>query len=79
MIGPDQVVSGVVAGLILILLRLVPGLIQSLVDGLTNCASLFSSRYAFLRHSRVEIPQPRWFAVVGVGIIVVTFAAYYAE
>jgi hypothetical protein len=79
MIGTDQVINGVGIGLVLIFLGLVPGLYQSLAEGLANCASFLSTRFRFLRWSCGELEQPRWFAAVGVGVISLTFLAYYAR
>jgi hypothetical protein len=79
MIGPDQVVNGVTMGLILVLLGLVPGLYQAIEDGIANCASMLSFRFAFLTRSR-EFKQPRWFAAVGAVLIAVTFLlGYYTK
>ena len=79
MIGTDQVINGVGIGLVLIFLGLVPGLYQSLAEGLANCASLLSTRFAFLRWSCGELQQPRWFAAVGMVVISLAFLAYYAR
>jgi hypothetical protein len=79
MIGPDQVVNGVTIGLILVLLGLVPGLYQAIEDGLANCASLLSLRFAFLARTSTELKQPRWFAAVGAFLIALTFLAYIAK
>ena len=80
MIGPDQVVNGVSVGLICLFLGLVPGLLEALADGLENCAALFFWRFApARRRARALEPTPRWFALAGVALIVLTFAAYYVK
>jgi hypothetical protein len=78
MIGQDQVVNGVTVGLMMLLLGLVPGLYQALEDGIANCATLFSIRSPLLTRSR-EFKQPRWFAGVGVILILLTFLAYFTR
>ena len=79
MIGPDQVVNGVTVALLCLLLGLVPGLLEALADGLENCAAVFFWRFAPPRRRRGEGPSPRWFAMAGLVLIVLTFAAYYAK
>jgi hypothetical protein len=80
MIGPDQVVNGVSVGLICLFLGLVPGLLEALADGLENCAGLFFWRFVPPRRGARSIePTPRWFAMAGVVLIVITFAAYYVR
>jgi hypothetical protein len=80
MIGPDQVVNGVTVALICLMLGFIPGLLETLTDGLENCATLFSWRFTSrFRRSRTMEPGPRWFAVAGVLLMVLTFTAYYAK
>ncbi len=79
MIGPDQVVNGVSVGLICLFLGLVPGLLEALADGLENCAAIFFWRLTPTRRRRSFAPTPRWFAMAGVVLIVITFAAYYVR
>jgi hypothetical protein len=75
MIGPNQAVNGITIGLILVLLGLIPGLYQAIEDGIVRCAALLPLRLAFLARSR-EFKQPRWFAAVGVVLILLTLLAY---
>lgn len=79
MIGPDQVVNGVSVGLICLFLGLVPGLLDSLADGLETAVALFFWRLEPPRPPRGIAPGPRWFVVAGVLLIVLTFAAYYVK
>lgn len=78
MIGSDQLANGIAMGLILIVLGLVPGLYQALEDGLVRCASLLPIRSPFLARSRT-FQQPRWFAAVGVILILLTMLAYVTK
>jgi hypothetical protein len=79
-IGPDQVVNGVMVGLLCLFLGFVPGLLNMLADGLETAATLFSWRFDQRRRtSRGFEPTPRWFALAGIAMIVLTFAAYYAK
>jgi hypothetical protein len=78
MIGPDQVVNGVTMGLIMVLVGLIPGLYQAIEDGIVRCASLLAIRSAFFTRSR-EFKQPRWFAAVGLILILVTLFAYVSR
>jgi hypothetical protein len=79
-IGPDQVVNGVMVGLICLFLGFAPGLLNTLAEGLVTVSALFFGRFvpSRLRTRSIE-PTPRWFAAMGVGMIVLTFAAYYAK
>ena len=80
MIGPDQVVNGVMVGLLCLFLGLVPGALDMLAEGLVTASALLFGRFAPPRRtSRGLEPTPRWFAVAGVAMIVLTFAAYYAK
>jgi hypothetical protein len=78
-IGPNQLVNGITVALICLFLGVVPGLLETIADGLENCASTFLWRFPRPRRSRGEFPNRRWFAVTGVVLIVLTFAAYYAK
>jgi hypothetical protein len=80
MIGPDQVVNGVMVGLICLFLGFVPGLLNTLTEGLETAAALLFWRFAPPRpRSRGFEPTPGWFAAAGIGMIVLTFAAYYVR
>lgn len=79
MIRPDQVVNGVTIGAVFSMLGFVPGLLESVGDGLKNCACLFFYRFGFVRRARVSGRGSRWFAATGVALIVLTFAAYNAK
>jgi hypothetical protein len=77
MIGTDQVINGVWVGTVLLLLGLVPGLYQSVVDGMRSMSTLIAVRIAFPRiSSKEKIEQPYWFAAAGLAVLLVTFAAY---
>lgn len=77
MIGTDQVINGVWVGTVLLLLGIVPGLYESLVDGMRSMSKLIAVQIAFPRMaSRERIEQPYWFAAAGVAVLLITFAAY---
>lgn len=77
MIGTDQVINGVWVGTVLLLLGLVPGLYQSLVNGMRGMSTLIAVRVAFPRiSSKEKIEQPYWFAAVGAVVLLITCAAY---
>lgn len=77
MIGTDQVINGVWVGTVLLMLGLVPGLYQSLIDGMRSMSTLIAVRIAFPRlSSREKIQQPYWFAAAGSVVLLITFAAY---
>jgi hypothetical protein len=79
MIEPDQVVNGVWVATVLILLGLVPGLYQSLVEALSVVARqlVFLSPVP-LSDSRVPppMPQPCWLTLAGAAILFLTVALY---
>jgi hypothetical protein len=77
MIGTDQVVNGIWVSVILILLGLVPGLYQSIVNGISNVSNLLPLQVAVPRlHAKEKVPQPRWLAAVGGAALLITCAAH---
>ncbi len=77
MIGTDQVVNGVWVAAVLLLLGLVPGLYQSLLDGISKASDLVAVRIFTPRISpQARINQPYWLAGMGVAVLLLTFLAY---
>jgi hypothetical protein len=72
-------VMGVTVGCVFIVLGLVPGLIQELADHLSNTVDLLLFQFPLPSRSRAEFEQPRWFALVGATLIVVTLLLYLAN
>lgn len=85
MIGLRELIIGVLAGAFLIVLGVVPGFFQSIVDGFLNSVNLFSIR--FLGSTRFpgplrqheEFPQPRWLAGLGALLITLTALAHLSS
>jgi hypothetical protein len=78
-IGPHQVVIGLSAGFVLILLGLVPGLFQGLVEGVRNFSDALCSRFPSPSCSYARIYQPRWLGLLGAALIAATLLAYSAH
>jgi hypothetical protein len=78
-INTTQMVMGVTVGCVFIVLGLVPGLIQELADHLSNTVDLLLFQFPLPSRSRAEFEQPRWFALVGATLIVVTLLLYLAN
>lgn len=76
MIHPRQVVIGVLAGIVLMVAGLVPGLLQGFAQAVSNFSDVLSSRPPGVSGSPIEFKQPRWFATVGLALICATLLAY---
>ena len=72
MIHPREVVIGVLAGIVLMVAGLVPGLLQGFAQAISNFGDALSSRPPGASASPVEFEQPRWFAHAGVALICAT-------
>ncbi len=85
MIGLSQLMIGLLAGAFLIVLGIVPGFFQSIVDGFLNSVNLFSLQ--FLGSTRFpgpprlheEFPRPRWLAGLGALLITLAVLAYLSS
>ncbi len=79
MIGPHQGAIGFVAGAILILLGVWPGLFERLVNGVAGGIENFGGIWLFgyARGSRPQalVPQPKWLAPAGAALIALTLMA----
>jgi hypothetical protein len=68
----------IIVGAILIVLGVVPGLSQSLQDGIRNFSASLSSPFPLVPNRRdyEKLPRPLWLAVVGAGLILVSLLGY---
>lgn len=77
MIGTDQVVNGVWVATVLLLLGLVPGLYQTLLDEISKSSNLVAIRTSIPRSSsKKQIAQPYWLAAAGMVVLLITCLAY---
>lgn len=67
---------GVLAGAVLIVFGVVPGVFQGIVDGVRNSVNLLSSQFPGPSRLREEFPRPRWLAGLGAALIALTVLAY---
>jgi hypothetical protein len=75
MIDSNSLGLGVFSGVVLIVVGLVPGLFQSLVNGAFSIASSLSD-FSYESSTENEIRQPIWLAGAGVTVILLTVLAY---
>jgi hypothetical protein len=76
---PHELVTGVLAGCVLIVFGLVPGLFQGLVEGVQNFRDSLSSIFPIApqyRSGYENLQPPRWMAGVGAALTVLTVLGY---
>lgn len=78
MISTGQFVNGIWMGTVLLVLGLIPDMMQNLANAMAEFAHALQFRESFRLNPRIQIRQPRWFASIGAGMIVVTILAYFA-
>lgn len=76
MITTAQCVNGIWMGVVLIGLGLVPGLFQGIGDSLCTFADALAGQFGFMSRRRMNLGQPRWFALTGAVILCATLLAY---
>lgn len=69
MITFDQLMAGVVMGLILIITGSVPGLLDRWAEALCNIAETILYRAPVSSRGRTEFGQQRWLAAMGMALI----------
>jgi hypothetical protein len=79
MIGPTQVMIGVLAGCVLILFGIMPGLFQSLVEGVQTSGALLRDPLARRPTIPEPIQQPVWLAGLGAALIIFTLLAHLSQ
>ena len=79
MIGPKQLIIGLVWGSILIVLGLAPGLFQNLTADVRRFGDSLHGSFGSLRQEEEKVPQPTWLAAVGTSLIFLTLLAYFSE
>ncbi len=79
MISSGQFVNGIWMGTILLMLGLVPGLFQKISESIANLPGKLVSPYLPCNRVKPSFRQPRWLAVPGMAIIMLTFVAYFAS
>ncbi len=70
---------GVLAGAVLIVFGIIPGVFQSTADGVRNFVNLLSAQFPGPERVHEEFPQPRWLAGVGAALIALTVLAYLSS
>jgi hypothetical protein len=86
-IDSNQFVNGLWMGTILLLLGLIPGLFDRMIQGLIDAGA--ATRFPFPRTARVRFsaghpapttfPHRRWLTAAGMALIVLTVFAYIAH
>ena len=78
-IGLQQLMIGVVCGAFLIVIGLIPGLFQGLVEGIQNSISLWSSEFRGRSQPVDTVDQPTWLAGVGAVMVALTVVVYFLD
>ena len=78
MIGYNQFMTGVVMGLILIIIGFVPGLLDKWAAALSNFAETILYRAPLSSRARTEFGQQRWVAAMGMALIALSLYLYTA-
>ena len=68
----------IIVGTVLIVLSVVPGLSQSLQDGIRNFSASLSSPFPVMpqRREYEKLSRPLWLAVVGLALILISLFVY---
>jgi hypothetical protein len=72
----NQFMTGVVMGLILIIIGFVPGLLDKWAEGLSNIAEIIMYRTPLPTRGRTEFGQHRWLAALGMALIALSLYLY---
>lgn len=76
MISFHQLMTGVVMGLILIIIGFVPGLLDKWAEALSNMAETILYRAPLSSRARTEIGEQRWIAAMGMALIALSLFLY---
>jgi hypothetical protein len=68
--------TGMVMGLILIIIGFVPGLLDKWAEALSNIAETILYRAPFATRERTEFGQQRWLAALGLALIALSLYLY---
>ena len=79
MIGFDQFMTGVVMGLILIIIGFVPGLLDKWAEAVSNMAETILYRTPLSSGGRTAFGQQRWIAAMGMALIALSLFLYTAH
>jgi len=72
----NQFMTGVVMGLILIIIGFVPGLLDKWAEALSNIAETILYRAPLSSRERTEFGQQRWIAAMGMALIALSLYLY---
>jgi hypothetical protein len=78
-IDEHQLVTSMVMGIGMILLGIIPGLLQTLANGVIGFADLMSPRFQRRSRTQIEIDDPHWFALCGIALIALASLAYLSQ
>jgi hypothetical protein len=76
MINMQQLMTGVVMGVILIIVGLVPGLLDKWAEALSNIAETFLYRMPVGSRGRAQFAQQHWLAALGMALIALSMFLY---
>ena len=76
MLSFDQLMTGVVMGVILIIIGSVPGLLDKWAQALSNIAETILFRAPLSPRERTEFGQQRWLAALGMALIALSLYLY---
>ena len=87
MIDSGQFVNGLWMGIVLIVLGLVPGLLDKMINGLSDAARTISLRFPHPLRAPVpsrdpavsSFPHRRWLAAAGLALIALSLLAYVSH
>ena len=78
-IGFHQFITGVVMGLILIIIGSVPGLLDKWAEALANMAETILYRAPLSSSARTQFGQQRWIAALGMALTALSLFLYTAR
>jgi hypothetical protein len=72
----NQLMAGVVMGLILMIIGFVPGLLDKWAEALSNIAETILYRAPLSSRDRAQFGQQRWLAAMGMALIALSLYLY---
>lgn len=79
MLDAGQFVNCIWMGALLIFLGVTPGFLDKYAESISRFSAIRLFRFPLPPTHRISIPQPRWLAVLGGAIIVLTLFAQFAK
>ncbi len=78
-INVHELAMGVITGIAMIVLGILPGVFQAIAQAIFNSADRLMRRFPPASASPDQFRLPRWFAPLGAAVTAASFLAYFAK